>query len=353
MKLSLPQEEKWGGKRYNSLNRVLRDVFHARVHKISLRMDFTCPNRDGQVAVGGCTYCNNAGHTPRGYRPGLSVREQLEQGAEAIVRRHKAERFIAYFQSYSNTYGPTIKLERLYREALDFPGVVGLAIATRPDCVPDEVLDLIADVARDTYLWLELGLESMHDKTLQWVNRGHGLREFLDAAERSKTRGLRLCVHLILGFPTEDREEILETPALLNQIGIDGVKLHNLHVIKNTVLEQIYRTGAFELLSLEAYVSLVVDFLERLAPEIVIHRLTGETYRELTVAPDWSINKIAVLNAIHEELERRDAWQGKANADGSLMPRTHKKYLVSGLAFNSKPETARAQMGLFQRSGRD
>ena len=271
------------------------------------------------MAVGGCTYCNNAGHTPRGYRPSMSIREQMEQGIEAVSRRHKAEKFIAYFQSYTNTYGSIAKLERLYREALDCHGVVGLAIGTRPDCVPDEVLDLLAEFSQQTYLWLELGLESMHDKTLQWVNRGHGLREFLDAVQRSKERGLRLCVHLILGFPSESRAEILQTPMLLNRIGIDGVKLHNLHVIKNTVLEQIYRSGAFTLLSREGYISLLGDFLELLAPEIVIHRLTGETYRELTVAPDWSVNKIATLNAIHGELERRDAWQGKAHLTGPVL----------------------------------
>ncbi|HEY2989739.1 MAG TPA: TIGR01212 family radical SAM protein [Candidatus Binatia bacterium] len=301
----------WSGKRYNSFQRNLKNAFHSRVYKVGLRMDFTCPNRDGLVATGGCIYCNNAGHTPQGFRPGMSVTEQLERGTEALRRRHRAEKFIAYFQSYSNTYGAVSKLERLYREALDFPGVVGLAISTRPDCVPDEILDLIADLARDTYLWLELGLESMHDKTLRWVNRGHGLREFIDGVERSKARGLRVCTHLILGFPTETREEILQTPALLNRIGLDGVKLHNLHVIKNTALEKIYLSGAFEILSREAYVALAVDFLERLDPATVIHRLSGETYRDLTVAPEWSINKIGVHNAIHAEMERRDTWQGK------------------------------------------
>ncbi len=312
-------KEKWHGKRYNSFNRILRETFHARVHKVGLRLDFTCPNRDGRVAVGGCTYCNNASHTPRGYRTGMSIREQLEQGADAVSRLYKAEKFIAYFQSYTNTYGSITKLERIYREALDFPGVVGLSIATRPDCVPEEVLDLIADISRRTYVWLELGLESMHDKTLQWVNRGHGLREFIDAVERSKARGLRLCAHLILGFPGESHEEILQTPVFLNRMGIDGVKLHNLHVIKNTVLEKIFRSGAFTLLSRDAYISLLVDFLELLTPEIVIHRLTGETYRELTVAPDWSTNKTAMLNAIQEELEARDSWQGKFHLEGSML----------------------------------
>ncbi|MBI2358233.1 MAG: TIGR01212 family radical SAM protein [Deltaproteobacteria bacterium] len=317
MKLPRRLQEKWRGKRYNSFHRVLKETFGARVHKVSLRWDFTCPNRDGKVATGGCTYCNNAGHTPRTYRPGMSIREQLEMGSEAVRRRYKAEKFVAYFQSYTNTYGPASELERLYRAALDVPGVVGLAIATRPDCVPDDVLDLIADISRHTYLWLELGLESMHDKTLAWVNRGHDLKAFVDAAERSKRKDLRLAVHLILGFPTETREEMLLTPALLNGLGVDGIKLHNLHVIKHTVLERLYRSGAFGLLTREAYVSLVVDFLELLHPEIVVHRLTGETYRDLTVAPGWSVNKIGVLNAIHAELERRDTWQGRILPEGS------------------------------------
>ena len=304
-------KEKWGGKRYNSFSHVLKETFHCRVHKISLRLDFTCPNRDGTVAVGGCTSCNNASHTPQAYRPGMSVREQMEQGMEAMRQRQKADKFIAYFQSYTNTYGPVAKLERLYQEALDLPGVVGLSIATRPDCVANDVLDLLSDISHSTYLWLELGLESMHDKTLQWVNRGHGLREFLDAVARSKARGLRICTHLILGLPYESRKEILQTAILLNRLGIEGVKLHNLHVIKNTVLENIYRSGAFTLLSREAYIALLVDFLELLSDKITIHRLTGETIGELTVAPDWSLKKIAALNAIHKELEERNSWQGK------------------------------------------
>jgi radical SAM protein (TIGR01212 family) len=239
----------------------------------------------------------------------------MEQGIEAVKRRHKAEKFIAYFQSYTNSYGPLSKLERLYREALDFRDVVGLSIATRPDCVPDVVLDLLADIARHTYVWLELGLESMHEKTLNWVNRGHGLREFIDAAERSKVRGLRLCTHLILGFPTETRGEMLQTPSFLNKMGIDGIKLHNLHVIRNTVLEKYYHAGSFTLLNREEYISLLLDFLELLPPRIVIHRLTGETYRDMTVAPDWSTNKIAMLNAIQREFERRDTWQGKTHTE--------------------------------------
>jgi radical SAM protein (TIGR01212 family) len=239
------------------------------------------------------------------------VTEQLQSGAEAIQRRHRAQKFIAYFQSYTNTYDSVSKLARVYREALDFPGVVGLAIATRPDCLPEATLDLLTDLSHHTYLWLELGLESMQDRTLQWVNRGHGLKEFIETVARCKRRGLRLCVHLILGFPGESRAEILETPSLMNRLEIDGIKLHNLHVIKNTVLEKLYREGRFTLISQSEYVTLVIDFLERLKSEMVVHRLTGETYRAITIAPEWSINKMGVHNAIYKELEERDTWQGR------------------------------------------
>lgn len=311
--MSLPVflHRRWRGKRFNSFNRVLRDRFDARVYKIGLRLDFTCPNRDGKVAVGGCIYCNNASHTPQDYQPRMSVSAQLEKGALAVRRRHKAENFIAYFQSYTNTYGSIDKLASLYREALDFPGVVGLSIATRPDCLADEVLDLLAELSSRTYLWLELGLESMYDRTLAWVNRGHGLNAYLDAVARAKMRGLRLCTHLILGFPGESRAEILATPALLNRLGIDGIKLHNLHVIKNTALEKYYHLGQVPLSSRDEYVQLTIDFLELLDPNIVVHRLSGETYRAITVAPEWSIDKLGVHNAILSAMETRDTWQGK------------------------------------------
>src|SRR5687767_907672 len=302
---------RWHGKRFNSFNRTLREVFDARVYKIGLRLEFTCPNRDGSVAVGGCIYCNNARHTPQNYRPRTSVTKQLENGAEAIHKRHKADRFIAYFQSYTNTYDSAAKLEKVYHEALDFPGVVGLAIATRPDCLPDDTLDLIGSLATQTYLWLEIGLESMYDRTLTWINRGHDLGDYMDAVERAKKRNLRICTHLILGFPGESREEMLATSQLLNRLEIDGVKLHNLHVIRDTVLEKFYRRGEVPLLSRDEYVELVVDFLELLNPETIVHRLSGETYRAITVAPDWSVDKLGVHNAISKALENRDAWQGR------------------------------------------
>ena len=302
---------RWHGKRFNSFNGTLRDVFEARVYKIGLRLDFTCPNRDGSVAVGGCIYCNNASHTPKNYRPRTSVTEQLENGAQAIYKRHKAGKFIAYFQSYTNTYDSAAALEKLYREALDFSGIVGLAIATRPDCLPDDTLELLGALAKQTYLWLEIGLESMHDRTLAWANRGHDLGAYIDAVERAKNHNLRICTHLILGFPGESREEMLATSQLLNRLDINGVKLHNLHVIKDTVLERLYHDGHVPLLSREQYVDLVIDFLELANPAMVVHRLSGETYRAITVAPDWSVDKLGVHNAIYKAMESRDTWQGR------------------------------------------
>lgn len=318
--MALPDHlrEEWGGKRYNSFSRVLRKRFGAKVHKVSLRTDFTCPNRDGRVAVGGCIYCNNNSHTPVSYRPGISVREQMAKGMESIAERHGADKFIAYFQSYSNTYGTTRRLEQLYSEALGFANVVGLSIATRPDCLPNDVLDLIADIARTSYVWLEIGLESMTEETLKWTNRGHGVAEFLDACERSKARGLQLCVHLILGFPTDTEEDRLQTPGQLSALGVDGLKLHNLHVIRHTALERLYRNGEVPLLSQDGYISQVTKFLERLSPTMIIHRLTGQTSRKLTVAPAWSTEKFATLNQIEQTLQENDLWQGRLYLKSAL-----------------------------------
>lgn len=307
--------ENWGGKRYNSFNHVLKKRFGVKVHKVSIRSGFTCPNRDGRVARGGCIYCNNDGHTPANYRAGLSIRAQMGQGIESITRRHGAQKFIAYFQSYTNTYDTTRRLERLYAEALDFSEVVGLSIATRPDCLPDDVLSLIADIARTRYVWLEIGLESMTEKTLEWTNRGHGLYAFLDALERSKAKGLQVCVHLILGFPTDNADDSRQAPGRLSALGVDGVKLHNLHVIRHTVLERLYRAGRIPLLSRDAYVARVSQFLERLASTVVIHRLTGQTSRRLTVAPSWSTEKFKTLNQIEEVLEQNDLWQSRLYRD--------------------------------------
>src|SRR5574341_453167 len=238
----------------------LRHTFGCRVHKVSLDVGFTCRNRDGTVAVGGCIYCNNASFSPGNRR--LSVTEQLAQGKRFLRQRYGAQKFLAYFQAYTNTYGDVHRLRDLYDEALASEDIVGLAIGTRPDCVPETVLDLLADYAARTYLWLELGLESGHDQTLMFLNRGHTVAAFDDAVRRAQQRHLRLCAHVILGLPGESAADILATARYLAALRLDAVKLHHLHVVRHTVLEKLYQRGEVPLLSLEDYATLVVDCLE-------------------------------------------------------------------------------------------
>ena len=296
-------------KRYVSFTDHLRQTFACRVHKVCLDAGFTCPNRDGALAVGGCIYCNNASFSPGNRR--LSVTAQLEQGKQFLRKRYGAQKFIAYFQAYTNTYGDVRLLKSLYDTALASDDIVGLSIGTRPDCVPDAVLDLLADYAARTYLWLELGLESGHDQTLALLNRGHTVAAFDDAVRRAQQRRLRLCAHIILGLPGESSAAMLETAQHLAALRLDAVKLHHLHVVRHTVLEKMYQRGEVSLLSMDAYATLVVDCLEVLPPEMIIMRLLGDAPRATLVAPAWSLHKQPVLQRIEQELERRNTYQGK------------------------------------------
>lgn len=295
--------------RYVRFTDHLRQTFSCRVHKISLDAGFTCPNRDGTVAVGGCIYCNNASFSPGNRR--LSVAEQIERAKDFLRKRYKAQKFIAYFQAYTNTYGDVRQLQRLYDEALSCDDVVGLAIGTRPDCVSDAVIDLLADYASRLYVWLELGLESSHDRTLSFINRGHTAAAFDDAVSRCQARGLRLCAHVILGLPGETHADMLATARHLADLHLDAIKLHNLHIVRHTVLEKMYRQGRVPLLDLDAYVELVADCLELLPPDTIIMRLMGDAPRDMLVAPAWSLQKQTVIAKIASELERRDSYQGK------------------------------------------
>jgi radical SAM protein (TIGR01212 family) len=295
---------------YRDLNTALQDRFGCRVQKISLDAGLTCPNRDGTLATGGCIYCNPLG-SGTGLARRYSIVEQLARGKEQLRRRYRAKKFIAYFQSFSNTYAPLDTLKRLYRDALAVEDVVGLAIGTRPDCVPDEVLDLLAELARETYLWVEYGLQSIHESTLTAINRGHGVGSFLDALRRTRSRGLEVCVHVILGLPGEGRSEMLETARAVAALDIQGVKIHLLYVIRGTPLDHLYCSGAYHCLGREEYVDLVCDFLSLLPPTTIIHRLTGDPHPRELVAPTWALEKQANLRAIREALERRELWQGK------------------------------------------
>jgi radical SAM protein (TIGR01212 family) len=298
-------------RRYRAFADFLRRRFGTRVWRVTLDGGFTCPNVDGTVAKGGCVFCDNRSFSPNRRLPRASIAAQLERGIEALTRRYGAERFLAYFQAATNTYAPLDRLRGLYDEACAHPQVVGLAIGTRPDCVPDDVLDLIESYAPSKYVCLELGLQTMHDRSLDWMNRGHHLDAFLDAVQRCRGRAFDVCVHLILGLPGESREDMLATIELVAQLPVQAVKIHNLHVVKDTPLEAMHRAGAARMLEREAYVSLVCEAIERLPDSIVLQRLSGDAPPDYLVAPAWCLDKQSLLRAIDAELERRDSWQGK------------------------------------------
>jgi radical SAM protein (TIGR01212 family) len=296
-------------KRYNAFSEELKALFGCRVHRISVDAGFTCPNRDGTVGTGGCIYCGGEGSGAFGIVRALSVAAQLEEGKEVMVRKYKASKFIAYFQPYSNTHAPVEQLRAVYDEALTVNDIVGLIVGTRPDCLPPATLDLLAKYSQRTWFRLELGLQSPHDRTLRSINRGHDFATFATAVERCRERGIRVCAHVILGLPGESREEMLATAGILNEMKIDGVKLHLLHVMRGTKLAEMYGRGEVRVMERDDYVGLVCDILELLEPGISIQRLTGDGGRDL-VAPLWSLAKFEVLNAIDVELARRGSRQG-------------------------------------------
>jgi uncharacterized protein len=298
-------------RRYYAFSRFLRERFGTKVYRVTIDAGFTCPNVDGTVAVGGCVYCDNRSFSPNRRLPRTTVREQVRRGIEILQKRYQADQFLAYFQAATNTYAPAAKLKKLYDEALEHPQIVGLAIGTRPDCVPDDILELIENYARDRYVCLELGLQTMHDRSLDWMNRGHHFDAFVDAVQRCQGRGLDLCAHVILGLPGESREDMLATADALAGLPVHAVKIHNLHVVKDTPLEKMYERGEARMFEREEYVQIVCEFLEHLRPEMVIHRLSGDAPPDYLVAPLWCLDKPALLRAIHDELERRDSWQGK------------------------------------------
>ena len=297
-------------KAYHLFSEHLKQHFGVRVHKISVDAGFGCPNRSGGREQAGCLFCDPGGSGAVGINRRLDLTAQIEEGRQVMSRKYKAGKFLVYFQPFSNTFAPVERLRECYDEALAVPDVVGLMVGTRPDCVPWQVLDLLAEYHRRTYFWLELGLQSVHDTTLDRLRRGHDYQTFLKAYREAKQRGLRVCVHLILGLPGESREDMLKTAAEMTALGVDGVKLHLLHVLARTRLGDLYRAGEFEVLGQEEYVGIVADVLERLPPATIIHRLTGDGPRDQLLAPLWSLNKWEVLNAIDAELARRGSVQG-------------------------------------------
>ena len=279
--------------------------FGERVHKVSIDAGFTCPNIDGSKGRGGCTFCNNVSFSPHG-RNQRPVAEQIESGRQGIRKRTGAQRYVAYFQAYTNTYADPKVLDKMYREALAEPDVVGLSVGTRPDCVPDPVLDLLAAYREEGYeVWLELGLQSAFDETLDRVNRLHYFSEYRQAVRATQLRGLQLCTHLIAGLPGEGAEHHRETMDRVLELGTDGLKFHPLHVVKGTMLANEWRRGEFEPMTQEAYVNSVVDWIEQAPREMIYHRLTATASENILLTPQWCNKKWKVLNAIEDELARR------------------------------------------------
>jgi radical SAM protein (TIGR01212 family) len=299
------------GNRYYDLNTYLRNLFGCRVQKIPLDAGLSCPNRDGSLSTGGCIYCNARGSGTGAYEQGLSITEQLLRGKEFLRTRYKAEKFIAYFQSFTNTYGPYERLKALWEEALAVEDIVGLSIGTRPDCIDEPILRLLEGYARDTLVWIEYGLQSVHEKILKFINRGHGVGAFERAVEATRHRGIWICTHVILGLPFEGRDAMLATARAVAAAGIDGIKIHLLYVIRGTRMEELYLSGTYRCLQQEEYANFVCDFLELLPPDMVIQRLTGDPHPGELVAPGWSLRKNETLSRIKAILAERDSWQGK------------------------------------------
>ncbi len=296
-------------KRYNQFSAFLKQKFGFKVYKITLDAGFSCPNRDGTISSGGCIFCDEGGSFSQAHSNLLTIEEQVETGIKTLSERFKAEKFMSYFQAYTNTYKPVAELEKIYNSALKNDKIVGLSIGTRPDCVDDEKLDLIAGYKDDYYTWVEYGLQSIHDKTLRRINRGHDFECFLRAYEKTKERGINVCVHVIFGL-WETHEEILQTAQKLAELKVDGVKIHMLCALENTKLARIYEEKAIDFMSEREYIETVCDFLEYLPPETTIHRLAGNGLKKNLIAPRWLGKKLDCLNQIDRELLARNTFQG-------------------------------------------
>jgi len=299
-------------KRYRNLNGFLIDLFGEKVYKVGLYGGFTCPNRDGTSGVDGCTFCNPDSSRPLKYRDGMTIEQQLDEGCRYVSRRHGAGKFIAYFQDYSTTYGNPEALGDVYRRALSYDDIVGLSLCTRPDCLGENVLDLLEDISRETFLWVEVGVQSASDTLLTSMNRCHTHADSVTAFERLRERRIHSSAHVILGYPGETREDRIATAIFVNDSGALGVKVQNLHVVTGSTLETAYNRGQFDVMTLDQYVESACDFIEHIAPRVVIQRLTGEAPAELTVSPEWSLGKMKVLEKFRNRLSEGNRWQGKA-----------------------------------------
>lgn len=296
-------------KRYNQFSAYLKEKFGVKVYKITLDAGFSCPNRDGKISTGGCIFCDDGGSFSQAHSNLLSIEEQVQTGIKTLSGRFKAEKFMSYFQAFSNTYKPVTELEKIYNASLCDDRIVGLSIGTRPDCVDDEKLKLISSYAQDYETWVEYGLQSIHDKTLERINRGHDFDCFLKAYEKTKENHIKVCVHVIFGL-WESHDEIMQTAQKLAELKVDGVKIHMLCALENTKLANLYRAGEIDFMSEDEYVQTVCDFLEYLPPDTTIHRLAGNGFSKTLIAPQWLGKKFDCLNKIDREFVKRNSYQG-------------------------------------------
>ncbi|NFA43239.1 TIGR01212 family radical SAM protein [Clostridium botulinum] len=301
----------WNGKRYHSLNYFLREKFGEKVFKISLDGGFSCPNRDGKVSKGGCVFCSARGSGDYAGSRNFSITNQFNNVKTMMANKWKSGKYIAYFQAYTNTYAPVDELRQKYEEAINQEGVVALSIATRPDCLEDDVLDLIEELSKKLYVWVELGLQTINDDVAKKINRGYDLKVFDDAMTRLKERNIDVVVHSILGLPRESQDDMLKTIDYIAHSGAQGIKLHLLHLMKDTKMVELYESGELQFLSQEDYIKLICKAVSMLPKEMVVHRLTGDAPRDLLIGPMWSLKKWEVLNAIDKTLEDNDIYQGK------------------------------------------
>ncbi len=296
-------------KRYNQFSAHLKNKFGAKVYKITLDAGFSCPNRDGTISKGGCIFCDDGGSFSQAHSNLLSIEEQVKVGIKNLSERFKAEKFMSYFQAFSNTYKPVGELEKIYNSSLCDERIIGLSIGTRPDCVDDDKLKLISGYKDDYYTWIEYGLQSIHDRTLKKINRGHDFDCFLRAYEKTKEYGINVCVHVIFGL-WESHDEIMQTAKKLAELKVDGVKIHQLCALENTKLADMYRAGEVDFMSEDDYIKTVCDFLEYLPPETTIHRLAGNGFSKTLIEPQWLGKKMDCLNKIDREFLSRGTYQG-------------------------------------------
>lgn len=298
--------------RYNKFSEYLQQKFGCRVYKISLDAGFSCPNRDGMISLDGCLFCDPRGGSGRkSGQAHIPVKKQIEAGMTGLNKKYKAEKFIAYFQTFTNTYAPIEKLTQLYADATAHKDIVGLAIATRPDCLKTEALELLKTYTKDFLVWIELGIQSMHEDSLHQMERGHSVADSREAITLIKSYGIQVCAHVILGLPGEDTNDMIQTARILSGLGIDAIKLHMLYITRYSRLAAVYKKSRIKLLSQPEYIQVAVKVLENLRPEIQIQRLVSEAHTDILVAPAWLKNKSTVIREIELELETQGTFQGK------------------------------------------